>query len=90
VHRPGGPVALVTGRCVFGFDRTAGRFALESLHPGEDAATLRAATGFDYDVSGDVPVTGGLSPDEHALIRDRVADEIAETYPRFAATLRPA
>ena len=23
------------------------------------------------------------------LIRDRVADEIAETYPRFAATLRP-
>jgi glutaconate CoA-transferase subunit B len=89
VHRPGGPVALVTGRCVFGFDRSAGRFSLESLHPGEDAGSLRAATGFDYDARDDAPVTEGLSEADHALIRDRVADEIAETYPRFAATLRP-
>ena len=25
-YRPGGPVALLTGRCVFGFDRDAARF----------------------------------------------------------------
>ena len=30
VYRPGGPVALVTGRCVFSFDRSAGRFRLET------------------------------------------------------------
>jgi glutaconate CoA-transferase subunit B len=82
-------VALVTGRCVFGFDRSVGRFSLESLHPGEDAGSLRAATGFNYDARDDAPVTEGLSEADHALIRDRVADEIAETYPRFAATLRP-
>src|ERR1700692_164262 len=31
---PGGPVALVTNRCLFGFDRARRRFRLESVHPG--------------------------------------------------------
>lgn len=90
VHRPGGPVALITGRCVFAFDRKAGRFALESAHAGEDAASVRAATGFDFDAPAAVPVTTGLSEADRALIRTRIADEIAETYPRFAATLLAA
>src|SRR6201988_4639521 len=34
VYRPGGPIALITNRCVFAFDRQRTRFALESLHPG--------------------------------------------------------
>ena len=38
--RPGGPHALVTGRCVFAFDRDKGRFRLESLHPGHDLAEV--------------------------------------------------
>src|SRR5262245_53992832 len=33
VHRPGGPIALVTGRCLFIFDRARRRFALASVHP---------------------------------------------------------
>lgn len=90
VFRPGGPVALVTGRCVFGFDRAQGRFALESAHAGESAASVRAATGFDYDAHTVVPETAGLSPEDRALIRSRVAEEIAETYPRYAASLLAA
>lgn len=90
VFRPGGPVALVTGRCVFGFDRARGRFALETVHAGEDAASVRAATGFDYDAPGDPAVSDGLSPADRDLIHSRIADEVAETYPRFAAALRAA
>ena len=34
VHRTGGPVALVTGKALFGFDRTLPGFTLESLPSG--------------------------------------------------------
>jgi glutaconate CoA-transferase subunit B len=90
IFRPGGPVALVTGRCAFGFDRARGRFALESVHAGETAAGVRAATGFDYDSGQGAATTPGLDDEDRALIRERVAGEIAETYPRFVATLLAA
>jgi glutaconate CoA-transferase subunit B len=75
---------------VFGFDRAQGRFALESAHAGESAASVRDATGFDYDAPAAVPETAGLSAEDRALIRTRVAEEIAETYPRYAASLLAA
>lgn len=87
VHRPGGPVALVTGRCVFAFDRARARFTLASAHDGESAETVRARTGFDFDAPAVVPRTPGLAAADRALLRGRVADELAETYPRFAAQL---
>jgi glutaconate CoA-transferase subunit B len=87
VFRPGGPVALVTGRCVFSFYRARGRFALAGLHPGEDAAGVRAATGFDYDAPATVATTPPLDAADRALLAGRVAAELAETYPRFAAEL---
>src|SRR5262250_276860 len=34
IYRPGGPYALVTGLCVFDFDRTRRRCRLASVHPG--------------------------------------------------------
>jgi glutaconate CoA-transferase subunit B len=80
----------VTGRCVFAFDRAQARFALESVHRGEDAVSVRAATGFDYDAPPVPPQTADLTAEDRALLRQRVADEIAETYPRFAAGLRAA
>jgi len=87
VHRPGGPVALVTGRCAFAFDRARGRFTLASVHAGESAAGVRAATGFDYDEPASPPVTPGLDPADRALLAGPVATELAEAYPRFAAGL---
>src|SRR6188768_1624622 len=32
VHRTGGPIALVTNRCVFSFDKAKQRFRLDSVH----------------------------------------------------------
>ena len=49
VHRPGGPYALVTGRCVFSFDKERRRFSLASVHPGHTAEEVVEMTGFDFD-----------------------------------------
>ncbi len=84
VYRPGGPVALVTNRCLFGWQQERRRFALRSLHPGETAESIRAATGFDYDE----PAVPPISPVPDAALREEIRDlvrtEVAEVYPRFA------
>jgi glutaconate CoA-transferase subunit B len=85
VHRPGGPHALVTGRCVFAFDRERGRFRLQTVHPGHNAAEVAANTGFDFDLPAAVSETPAPSPATLALIRGPVGAAIAEIYPRFAA-----
>jgi glutaconate CoA-transferase subunit B len=85
VYRPGGPYALVTGRCVFAFERERGRFRLRSVHPGHTVEAVVAETGFDFDLPAAVPQTDAPSPATLALIRGPVGAAIAETYPRFAA-----
>jgi glutaconate CoA-transferase subunit B len=89
VWRRGGPVALVTGRCVFAFERERARFRLVSLHPGETLAGVRAATGFDFDAAADPIETPGPSAEDRALLPGVLA-AIAETYPVFAASLAGA
>jgi glutaconate CoA-transferase subunit B len=83
-YRPGGPYALVTGMCVFRFEKARRRFRLESTHPGASAADVRAATSFDYDTPEVVPATPPLDPETLRLLRTTVAREVAETYPAFA------
>jgi len=85
VHRTGGPHALVTGRCVFDFDADKRRFRLASVHPGHDTDEIREHTGFDYDAADNVPETRIPDTTTLDLLRGRVADEVAETYPAFAA-----
>jgi len=84
VHRPGGPYALVTGRCVFRFDRSRARFLLQSVHPGHSVAEVKENTGFGFDLPAKVGETPLPSPETLALIRGPVGAAIAETYPRFA------
>lgn len=88
VHRPGGPHALVTGLCVFDFDRERGRFKLASIHPGHTLEEVRDQTGFDFDLielnGGDYPVTAEPDPATLTLIRQDVAPIIANPYPQFA------
>jgi glutaconate CoA-transferase subunit B len=84
LHRLGGPYALVTGRCVFRFDRARSRFLLQSVHPGHDVADVLENTGFEFDLPADVGETPLPSPEVLALIRGPVGAAIAETYPRFA------
>jgi glutaconate CoA-transferase subunit B len=87
VHRPGGPIALVTNRCLFSFDRTRRRFALVSVHPGHSVEELIEHTGFDFDRPEQVPTTDPPSPETLRLMREVVAPELAEAYPQFAAAI---
>ena len=88
VYRPGGPAALITGRCLFDWDKARRRFRLRSVHPGQTPEGVRAATGFDYDAPEIVPTT--IEPDAATrdLIRTVIREDIAESYSRFAAEYR--
>jgi glutaconate CoA-transferase subunit B len=87
VYRVGGPYALVTGLALFLFDRTQRRFRLDSVHPGHTVEEVRDHTGFEFDCPAHVAST--RSPDACVLaaIRGRIRDDIALTYPQFAAHL---
>ncbi len=87
IYRPGGPYALVTGLCVFAFERERRRFRLASVHPGHTIDEVRANTGFAFDELSAVPSTAPPDAESLALIRDSVGREIAEIYPLFASRL---
>lgn len=83
VYRPGGPIALVTNRCLFNFIN--GRFVLASVHPGHTVDEIAENTGFDFDVPAAVPQTPAPSPETLKVMREVVASQLAEVYPQFAA-----
>ena len=85
VHRPGGPYAMVTGRCVFDFDKDRRRFRLKSVHPGHTVEEVRDHTGFDFDLPETVPETPAPAPALLDLIRNKISHRIADPYPKFAA-----
>jgi glutaconate CoA-transferase, subunit B len=88
VARSGGPYALLTGMALFSFDPSRKRFTLRSVHRGSTATDVRTNTGFDYDSPADPPQTAAPDATTLALLRGRVTQELAETYPRFAELLR--
>lgn len=87
VYRPGGPIALVTNRCLFSFDRERQRFRLESVHPGHSVAEVAASTGFAFDCPEIVQITPAPSDTTLQLLREVVAPQLAEVYPQFAAAV---
>jgi glutaconate CoA-transferase subunit B len=84
VARSGGPIALITNRCLFEFDRVQRRFRLASVHPGHSVEEVVENTGFTFDHPAQVPVTPAPSADTLHLMRTVVAPMLAEIYPEFA------
>jgi len=87
VYRPGGPYALLTGMALFRFDAARARFRLVHVHPGHTLADVQAATGFDFDVGPQWRPTPDPDAATLALLKNRVVDELHETYPDFATAL---
>ena len=87
LYRPGGPIALVTPLCLFAFDRDQKRFRLESVHPGHSVEEVTENTGFDFERPGQVPQTPPPSPQTLRLLREIVAPELADVYPKFTASV---
>jgi glutaconate CoA-transferase, subunit B len=83
VYRPGGPIALVTNRCLFNF--VNGHFVLANVHPGHTVEEIVENTGFDFEMPATVPQTRAPSPETLKLMREVVAPQLAEVYPQFAA-----
>jgi glutaconate CoA-transferase subunit B len=88
VFRSGGPIALLTGKGLFRFDKSRPGFVLDSVHPGHDLDEIKASTGFEFQ-HADQPIQTVL-PDASTLqlLRGKVLDELAETYSEFAAQMR--
>lgn len=85
IYRPGGPIALVTNRCLFSF--ADGRFTLASVHPGHTVEEVIENTGFEFDRPDTVPQTPPPSRETLRLMREVVAPQLAEVYPQFAARI---
>ena len=65
----GGPELVITPKCVFDFDKRAGRMKVRSIHPGVSVEALRASTGFDLGPLDGVPVTPEPDADALAVLR---------------------
>ena len=65
----GGPQLCVTDLAVMDFDPASKRMRLRSVHPGQTAETVQAATGFELVIDGAVPETEPPSAEEIRLIR---------------------
>jgi len=87
IYRTGGPVALVTNRCLFSFDKQRHRFLLTSVHPGHTVEEIVENTGFEFDMPANIPVTPAPNATTLKLMREVVAPEVAEIYPQFAAKI---
>ncbi|MEU6430852.1 CoA-transferase [Microbispora sp. NPDC046973] len=61
---------VVTDLAVFDFGTPDGSMRLVSTHPGVEAEQVRAASGFDLVVEGDVPPTRQPTGEELRLIRE--------------------
>src|SRR5579872_3932091 len=85
--RPGGPVALITNRCLFDFDRARRRFRLASVHPGHSVEEVVENTGFEFDRPAEVPTTPAPDAETLKLMREVVAPQLAEVYPQFAKSV---
>jgi glutaconate CoA-transferase subunit B len=86
VVRPGGPWKAVTPLCVFRYDRASTAFVVETLHPGVSRGELGQRTGFALAYDPAAGVTPEPTREELQLLRTRVKDAVARTYPLFTTT----
>jgi len=79
----GTPDRVVTPLAVLSFDRSAGRFVLDSYSPGQSIHSVCQATGFELAARSDVRETPAPSADELRVLRDEVYPLLAGAYPAF-------
>ena len=65
----GGPAAIITTLCVLRFPEGGGEAYLNSVHPGHTIEEVRAETGWDLKIAGDIAETAPPSASELAAIR---------------------
>ncbi len=86
VVRPGGPWKVVTPLCLFRFDGARAGLVVEALHPGVTRDELQRQTGFTLEYDPAAGVTPAPTDGELRVLRTRVREAVAKTYPRYAET----
>jgi glutaconate CoA-transferase, subunit B len=84
VSARGDPLALLTGKALFSWQKEKRRFCLQSFHPGSSLDDVRDSTGFTYDLSDEVKETPAPSQSDLSTLRGAVARQVAADYPDFA------
>lgn len=87
VTAAGRPHLVVTPRAVLAPD-PSGRLELVSWHPGETAASVQAATGFELATRPGAGETPAPSAGELSLLRDDVYAEMERGFPEYVAATR--
>lgn len=67
-----GPIIVVTNLAVLVRDADERPFRIESLHPGVDADTVVAQTGFELEVPSDIPLTPAPTDEQLRLLREEI------------------
>lgn len=67
-----GPIIVVTNLAVLVRDADERPFRIESLHPGVDADTVVAQTGFELEVPSDIPATPAPTDEQLRLLREEI------------------
>lgn len=83
LHRPGGPVALVTTKATFDWEH---EWVLRSVHPGTSTEDVLQNMGFEPRVPSQVHVSDKPTDDELTLLRTVVKAKLVDVYPEFAAS----
>ncbi len=97
VHRPGGPVALVTTKAVFDWETPMskvqrpkqaprGEWVLRSMYPGTTVDEVLTNMEFRPRVPEQIAVTAEPSTEQLRLLRTVVREKLMGVYPEFATT----
>jgi glutaconate CoA-transferase subunit B len=67
-----GPSVVVTDLGRYGFDQDTGEMRLEAVHPGVTVEDVRAATGWDLKIAGELATTPDPTAEELRLVREEL------------------
>jgi len=84
VHREGGPTLVVTPKATLTWDRQAGEWLLEGIHPGSSLEEVKENTGFSLNVSSSLKTTPLPTERELFTLRGTVREKLKAIYPEFA------
>lgn len=84
VHREGGPTLIVTPKAVLIWDRKAGEWILEAVHPGSSLEEVEENTGFPLKISPSIRMTPLPTDRELFTLRTVVREKLKSIYPEFA------
>jgi len=84
VCREGGPTLVVTPKAILSWDRTAGEWMLEAVHPDSSIEEVKENTGFGLKISPSFKMTPLPTDHELVTLRTVVREKLIRIYPAFA------